>query len=295
MSSPPEAPIAKTEDVRTSAMEHAERQKKAGLSKRGLRNLFEIEAVIGRFLDQRSSSENPGGPIPMSQADNQLMRPELVEFFNAPGRLGLKPQDLTYADQGMCSKRLLIAICKLVNTIPDGFFFEDDKRERWPKPITEIKPEHIVVGNGVTGILDAVFWALLDDEEGLLVSQPHYVRVYAGKSKTKEQGEFKADDPRSTLKDAFTRNTITRDKAKLVVVQPPVPVASAKEPKEHVAPDTVKYYADALNKAEKEGTQVRSLLVCNPHNPSGAIYPRETIVALAKFAADHSLHFVVDE
>ncbi|MCO5580533.1 hypothetical protein L7F22_034401 [Adiantum nelumboides] len=35
MSSPPEAPIAKTEVARTSAMEHAERQKKAGLSKRG--------------------------------------------------------------------------------------------------------------------------------------------------------------------------------------------------------------------------------------------------------------------
>jgi aspartate/methionine/tyrosine aminotransferase len=30
-------------------------------------------------------------------------------------------------------------------------------------------------------------------------------------------------------------------------------------------------------------------------NPTGAIYPRETIVELAKFAAERDLHLVMDE
>lgn len=173
-----EGSAADTADADDSPKKRAERQKKAGLSERGLRNLYDMEALLAMFFGKRSnvwSPENPEGSIPMAIADNQLMRPELIEFYNSPGKLALKPQDLTYADRGMCSKRLLDAICAMVNTTPDGFFFEDDKKDQWPKPIKEIKIEHIVVGNGATGVLDALFWALINDGDGILLSQPHYV------------------------------------------------------------------------------------------------------------------------
>lgn len=177
-SEPRPAPSSSSPQQKAKESDDAIRQRKAGLSDRGLRNLHEIEPFLGMIRGKRAdvwTPENPTGAIPMAIADNQSMRKELVSFFNTPGKLALRPQDLTYADKIMCSQRLLEAICSMVNTTPDGFFLEEDKREQWPKPIKAIKPEDIVVGNGASGILDAVFWALVNDGEGILLSQPHYV------------------------------------------------------------------------------------------------------------------------
>jgi hypothetical protein len=115
---------------------------------------------------------------------------------------------------------------------------------------------------------------------------------------------------------AFDNDLITRCEAKIVPVSTPIPKSSlqGEEPLYAFSKDTVKEYEEAYIKAEKEGTRVKVLLVCNPHvrpgldevtdctadhllrqNPSGAIYPRETIVALTAFAAKHDLHLVMDE
>lgn len=62
-----------------------------------------------------------------------------------------------------------------------------------------------------------------------------------------------------------------------------------------VSPDIVEAYKQALQKARHQGTTVRIILVCNPHNPTGLVYPRATLLALASLAAAEGLHFVVDE
>jgi aspartate/methionine/tyrosine aminotransferase len=43
---------------------------------------------------------------------------------------------------------------------------------------------------------------------------------------------------------------------------------------------------------ESKSAQVLSL---DAQNPTGAIYPRETIIELAKLAAEKDLHLVMDE
>lgn len=68
-----------------------------------------------------------------------------------------------------------------------------------------------------------------------------------------------------------------------------------RQPVESFSQDCVRYYEQALEEATQKGVHVRAVLVCNPHNPTGGIYPRETIVALAGFAAKHDLHLVMDE
>lgn len=82
-------------------------------------------------------------------------------------------------------------------------------------------------------------------------------------------------------------------------VQSPVPPSSppnaVREPVDCFGKDTVATYEDALAKAKKQGIAIRAVFVCNPHNPTGCIYPRETVVALAAFAAEHGLHLVMDE
>lgn len=40
---------------------------------------------------------------------------------------------------------------------------------------------------------------------------------------------------------------------------------------------------------------MRAVIVCNPHNPLGRTYPRETLLAYAKFCEERDLHLVSDE
>ena len=59
--------------------------------------------------------------------------------------------------------------------------------------------------------------------------------------------------------------------------------------------DCVKKYEEALLNAESQGTKVRALMLCNPHNPLGQCYPKDTIIALMKFCEKYRLHLLCDE
>ncbi|UZJ57538.1 hypothetical protein CBS101457_006858 [Exobasidium rhododendri] len=244
---------------------------KYGLSKRGERNAALMEGKMEKFLkviaNQYDAVLNPDGVVICGVADNSLCRKELVEFFNAKGRLNLEPRDLTYGDRIFASERLIKALERLINDVPDGLY--DTKT--WTPPLERVEEKHILVGSGATGILDALFWALCEPGEGVLISVPYY--------------------------NAFDNDLTTRAEAKIIPVKSKLPEASllGQEPIEAFSKDTVKSYEEACDQAEKEGIRVKVLLVCNPHNPTGAIYPRETIIDLAKLAAKKDLHLVMDE
>lgn len=59
--------------------------------------------------------------------------------------------------------------------------------------------------------------------------------------------------------------------------------------------EMVESYETALLKAREEGTNVRALLLCNPHNPLGRCYPLETIKALMRLCQKYRLHLLSDE
>jgi 1-aminocyclopropane-1-carboxylate synthase len=61
------------------------------------------------------------------------------------------------------------------------------------------------------------------------------------------------------------------------------------------SPGSVACYDEALAKAEQEGTKIRALMLCNPHNPLGQCYPKNTIIELLKFCNRHKIHLIVDE
>lgn len=54
-------------------------------------------------------------------------------------------------------------------------------------------------------------------------------------------------------------------------------------------------YEQAILRAEREGTKVRALMLCNPHNPLGQCYPRDTIIGLMKLCQKHQIHLLADE
>lgn len=239
----------------------------APLSKRGSRNAAffdkKTEAILKVFSNLYDPDTNPEGIVNMGIADNSLCRPELLRYFNEH-RLHLSPGELTYADRTTSSARLVDALANLWNKYtPD---WPEDNAS--PLPLTPVKPEHIAIASGATGILDELFWCICNPGDGVLLSAPYY--------------------------NAFDHDLTARAETKIVQVDLPSPSTNEGNTPSFAA-KTVKAYEDALLNAKKHGIECKVILVCNPHNPTGAIYPRETIVELAKLAAKYRLHFVSDE
>jgi aspartate/methionine/tyrosine aminotransferase len=52
----------------------------------------------------------------------------------------------------------------------------------------------------------------------------------------------------------------------------------------------------ALTQAlEKSVCPVRALVLTNPHNPLGQMYPKEVLQACVKFCQKHNIHYISDE
>ncbi|EMC98346.1 hypothetical protein BAUCODRAFT_121220 [Baudoinia panamericana UAMH 10762] len=44
-----------------------------------------------------------------------------------------------------------------------------------------------------------------------------------------------------------------------------------------------------------EGMGIRALLLCDPHNPLGRCYPRDTIIASMRLCSKYGIHLLSDE
>lgn len=238
------------------------------LSRRGAAgsSAFELPKGLKRMLaNQYDPDTNPKGIINAGIADNSLCRNELLDYFLSHHRLQLSPADLTYADRFTSSTRLLESISSLFNNYtpdwPEG--------NASPLPLKKVTPDHIAIASGATGILDQLFWNLCDQGDRVLLSTPYY--------------------------NAFDNDLTNRVNAKIIPVDLPYPPPGKSLEHTMFASETVAAYQSAFDRASAAGTPIKALLLCNPHNPTGTIYPRSTVIALAQFAAKHKLHLVSDE
>ncbi|XXH01270.1 hypothetical protein Hte_007624 [Hypoxylon texense] len=61
------------------------------------------------------------------------------------------------------------------------------------------------------------------------------------------------------------------------------------------SPGCVAAYEAGFEAAKARGVSIKALLLCNPHNPLGQCYPRETLVELIRFCAAKGIHLISDE
>jgi 1-aminocyclopropane-1-carboxylate synthase len=61
------------------------------------------------------------------------------------------------------------------------------------------------------------------------------------------------------------------------------------------SPSTLDAFEHQLLILAQSGIKPRAIMLCNPNNPLGFNYPRETLLAYARFAEKHNLHLVSDE
>ncbi|KXJ88829.1 putative aspartate aminotransferase [Microdochium bolleyi] len=129
-------------------------------------------------------------------------------------------------------------------------------------PHTSVNADHIVIGEGATSILEILAFALMSPGDGLLLSRP----IYNGYSR-----DFTA---RAGARVCFA-NTDAEDS-----LHPEALVAT---------------FEKTLARYREKGVQIRAVLIANPNNPLGRCYPRDTLLAIARFCQKHNLHFLSDE
>lgn len=129
------------------------------------------------------------------------------------------------------------------------------------RPITPIVPAHISITNGCSAAVEHLAWAFANPGEGYLLGQPYY--------------------------GTFIEDITARTGAKVV----PVPFHGV----DPLCNDAVARYEEAFLKAQAEGTRVAGLVLCNPHNPLGRCYSRDTIIGLLKLCEKYQMHFIGDE
>jgi 1-aminocyclopropane-1-carboxylate synthase len=54
----------------------------------------------------------------------------------------------------------------------------------------------------------------------------------------------------------------------------------------------VSHHEKALIQAEKNGTKVKGLMLCNPHNPLGRCYSKEVIEAYLALCSKYNIHLI---
>lgn len=150
---------------------------------------------------------------------------------------------------------------------------------------TVLKPSDIITGNGCSALLDQLFHVLLDEGEGALLSKPYYSgfdRDLKPRSGTvlvgvplEEEGEQEGD-----IEKRFGR-ALRESEAKCVKVRSLHPL----DFKSTLDADLVCYLR----------SQIRAMIICNPTNPLGKTYSRQTLLEYALFAEKHNLHLVSDE
>jgi aspartate/methionine/tyrosine aminotransferase len=129
---------------------------------------------------------------------------------------------------------------------------------RFFSPQVAVLPEHLVTSTGCASILETLIFSICDTGDGLLLETPMW--------------------------DGFAVTSTLRNNVQIV------PVKYSRRPTN--AEDLIQHYSQAMMNAT---CPIRGLIVCNPHNPLGQIYPTTWLEALLQFCETHNIHFISDE
>uniref|UniRef100_UPI00398E9F17 1-aminocyclopropane-1-carboxylate synthase-like protein 1 n=1 Tax=Pristiophorus japonicus TaxID=55135 RepID=UPI00398E9F17 len=146
-------------------------------------------------------------------------------------------------------------------------------REEIAKFLTEyagapkaLNPDHIVVMNGCCSIFAALSTVLFDPGDGYLIPTPYFGGV----------------NPDMWLYGEVQAVHVPLD-------------SKMSEGESFPFQLTVKKLEAAMQKAKEQGIRVRALILINPHNPLGDIYPEQLLKDCLDFAHRHKLHVIMDE
>ena len=134
--------------------------------------------------------------------------------------------------------------------------------KRLSKGKRTISPANLRLVNGVSSGLEVFSWVLADPGDVILVPVPTYARFFADmneRMKTEVVGVHLDESPSCPFK--LTKEILENE----------------------------------IERQKSLGKKVRGFIYCNPNNPLGAMYDKETTLDLMKVCARHQVHFISDE
>ncbi|RLL93875.1 hypothetical protein CFD26_103418 [Aspergillus turcosus] len=132
---------------------------------------------------------------------------------------------------------------------------------------SRVEPKHVVVGAGCSSLLENLLYDICEPGEGVLIETPFW-------------GGFETS--------FVLRTNVTA----VHVTSPSDGYVSGDVDVDHLVSAYIAAYERALREAP---CRIKAILVCNPHNPCGHIYPTKAIQALLQFAQRHDLFYISDE
>ncbi|KAJ5714485.1 uncharacterized protein N7483_011666 [Penicillium malachiteum] len=137
-------------------------------------------------------------------------------------------------------------------------------------PFTRIDAEEVNFASGVTSLNELCAFLLCNPNDSILLVGPVY--------------------------GAFHRDLTTRTSLRLISILPSVHLEYIHVgDKDQFLPESVAAIEAGFEAAKARGRSIKALIICNPHNPLGRCYPRETLVGLLRLCASKGIHLVSDE
>lgn len=167
--------------------------------------------------------------------------------------LSVTSHALTYGDGSVGSDRLRDALSAYMNTT--AF-----------RPLKPLQRSDVTILAGVSSVIDSLASCLCEPGQGILLGRPAYV--------------------------GFISDLVNRARVKPVLVSFNRRSHASEASINPTSLEAVKCYEDALNDANLNGTPVRALLLCHPHNPFGTFYPPEAMEAYLRLCSKYDIHFI---
>ena len=121
-----------------------------------------------------------------------------------------------------------------------------------------MEPSHVILGAGGSFALTALIEQICDPGDGVLIATPYWA--------------------------GLDISINVHAHGQIVPVHIPL--------EEHFNVTSVSYYESTMRSST---IPIKAVLMCNPHNPLGRCYPRETILSILEFCRENNLHYISDE
>ncbi|KAI4876670.1 hypothetical protein NFI96_027136 [Prochilodus magdalenae] len=233
------------------------------------------EGYMQYHLNKYDENSNPDGIINLGTSENKLCLDLLQERRTdllAPGHLQCAARDSDFL--------FLLQLTRpdMLHVEPSLLQYSDWKghhflREEVAKFLTErcgspvpLKAENVVSMNGCGSIFCAIAAVLCDPDDAILIPSPFY--------------------------GAITEDLQLYSGVKLYCVSLDSEIGENDDRPFHLTAEKLEH---SLERAKKEGVNVRAVILVNPHNPLGEIYTIEEMTSFLNFAKRHELHAIVDE
>lgn len=201
---------------------------------------------------------NPEGYIPLCMSENKL----IVELLGVR-LMQIETASRAFSDSTVYCYNNTLGLPgpreAVAYFLAKHFMFPEQRDMSFREALNLIRPEHVAFGSGAASLLSQLALSLAEKGDAVLIPAPYYAA-------------FDAD-------------------LKIIAGCIAVPVHSS-DPTIGPTPDDLEH---AATLAEAKGLRVRLLLITNPNNPLGTIYPPELVKSAIDWARSRKMHTIVDE